>query len=91
VGVRILKRAYQKPDIYFDSFAMCTSIAGACGTDTNTPAQFKCGLEYTDTITIFAESLEGACNFNVAVEAKDAEWDGICYHVPYGTNNLFNS
>lgn len=78
-----MKKIYGKPDIYFDNFAMSTAIAGNCSTVTNTPNSGTCGLEYSDTITIFTHGI-GACNVKVGTGTVDAEWNGICYHVPTG-------
>jgi hypothetical protein len=93
-----LKKIYGKPDIYFDNFAMSTAIAGNCSTVTNTPYSGECGLKYTDTITIFTGDIT-QCNVKVGTGTVDAEWNGICYHVPTGNidttvntpGGLFNS
>ena len=96
-GESALKRIYQKPDICFDNFEMCTDIAGSSSYITNTPTRGGCGLEYSNTITIFIEGV-GACNFKPPVTGgsntsgvMDGEYNGICYHVPAGTNSLFGS
>lgn len=92
-----MKKIYSKPDIYFDNFSMSTAIAGNCSTVTDTYAGGQCGLEYTDTIIIFANDVS-QCNFKVGDSSIDAEWNGICYHVPSGNisnkpgeGGLFNS
>ncbi len=84
-----MKKAYTKPGIYFDSFAMCTNIAGQCTFITNTPYSGTCGLDASDTQTIFVESVI-ACNF-VVEGTMDGEFNGICLHVPAGDRVLFNS
>lgn len=87
-----MKKTYTKPDIYFDNFAMCTDIAGTCTYVTNTPSQMKCGLPYTDSITVFTNGLIGnPCNFVVGTNIDDAQFNGVCLHVPAGNRSLFNS
>lgn len=90
-----MKKAYNKPDIYFDNFAMCTDIAGTCTYITNTPTRGGCGLEFTDTITIFVEGVN-ACTFKAPFTGNspgviDGQYNGICYHVPAGDRVLFGS
>lgn len=92
-----MKKYYGKPDIYFDNFTMCTSIAGNCDVITNTSGGGVCGLEETDTITIFTNGVT-ACTFKVGNSTVDAEYNGICYDVPIGNitttpgeGSLFNS
>lgn len=84
-----MKKAYTKPGIYFDSFAMCTDIAGQCSYITNTPHSGTCGLEFSDSITVFVQNVSD-CNFKVG-GVMDGEYNGICFHVPAGNRNLFNS
>lgn len=92
-----MKKIYGKPDIYFDNFSMSTAIAGDCSVVTNTAGGGECGLPYTDTIIIFTSTVD-QCNFKVGNNTVDAEWNGICYHVPSGNistelgkGGLFNS
>ena len=93
-----MKKAYNKPDIYFDNFAMCTDIAGTCTYVTNTFYRGGCGLEYSDTITIFVEGVDAwtfKAPFNVTPGVTsgvmDGQYNGICYHVPAGDRVLFGS
>ena len=85
-----MRKAYSKPEILFESFTLNTNIAGDCNKKTNTPAQYSCAYEIEDeflgTLKIFLDTMTGIC---FTTEA-DGEYNGICYHTPYG-ENLFNS
>ena len=78
-------RTYSRPDILFDSFSMCSAIASTCEASANF-ARDVCGVEMTPSISLFLEGVTG-CSWIV----KEEEYDGLCYHVPFDTNNVFNS
>lgn len=80
-----MKKAYSRPDILFDSFSMCSAIASTCEASANF-ARDVCGVEMTPSISLFLEGVTG-CSWIV----KEEEYDGLCYHVPFDTNNVFNS
>lgn len=82
-----MKKTYSKPDIHFDSFSLCTSIA-SCAIKTFTPAQGECGVKFDDFV-IFLSNVQGCEIGGVVIE--DGYLSGICYHVPTDSNNLFNS
>ena len=87
-----MKRVYTKPDVLFESFSLCTSIAGDCEVKTNTEAKWQCGLPSTGLGKVFLNSIND-CSFKV----EEGEFlgpgdnDGMCYHVFSPYNNLFNS
>lgn len=83
-----MKKAYSKPEIFFEDFTLTTNIAGTCEHKTNTPSSWQCGVE-SSGIKVFLEGMTG-CEFAVGAAGGDGEFNGICYHVPYG-ENLFNS
>lgn len=89
-----MKKTYVKPEIMFESFTLSTNIAGDCEVKTYTPSNNSCGLEFTGVGTVFLDTMNGCQTenggFPVHSEGGDGEFNGICYHVPYG-NNLFNS
>lgn len=79
-----MKKRYAKPDILFDSFSMCTSIASC-----EVTAAFQsggCGVEMAVGITMFTEAVND-CNW----KQEDREYDGLCYHVPLEAYNVFGS
>ena len=79
-----MKKAYSKPQIVFESFAVCTSIA-ACDVDTNLPTKGSCGLQYGPEETLFIDSTTG-CSWQV-----DDGYDNTCYHNPTADQMLFAS
>lgn len=84
-----MRKAYSKPEILFESFTLSTNIAGSCKTDTYLPSNDQCGLDFSGLI-VFMEGMGGCTDIQVGNEGGDGEFNGICYHVPYG-DNLFNS
>lgn len=82
-----MKKIYSKPDIVFESFSLCTSIAGPCGIKTWTPVHGTCAFDFAGE-TVFTSSVSG-CQGHTIVDS--GEYNGICYHVPAGSNGLFNS
>ena len=82
-----MKKTYTKPQISFESFLMSTSIAAGCEAKADTQANYNtCGKDFSG-VTVFAVGYLG-CNFQIE---KDNEFNGVCYHVPSETNNVFNS
>lgn len=83
-----MKKAYSKPEIFFEDFTLTTNIATACEHKTNTPSSWQCGVNASG-INVFLDNIQG-CEFKVGAAGGDGEFNSICYHVPYG-ENLFNS
>lgn len=83
-----MKKTYSKPDIQFESFSLCSSIA-SCAIPSYTPFQRTCGFKF-DSFIIFTADVQG-CSENGGVVIEDGAIDGICYHNPSDLNNLFNS
>ena len=80
------KKSYQKPDLFFESFALSQNIAAACEgealfVENACPVIIHLGsLE----ITIFGQS--PMCEF-----IPPNPDDFICYHAPSEMNNVFAS
>ncbi len=88
-----MKKTYGKPDIMFDSFQMCTSIAKACEVRIG-PLEGTCGMPWRGPLKLFAEgpSIDaGACQIDADIDPVTEDFNGICYHVPVDSNNLFTS
>ncbi len=79
-----MKRAYSKPEIAFEDFSLSTNIA-SCNTPGN-QAENVCGYFWPGIGYVFSEDISG-CQKKV----DNGDWNGICYHVPTGDKNLFNS
>jgi hypothetical protein len=80
-----MKKAYSKPDVLFDSFSMSQSIANACEIRANHQKGI-CGVVFTESITIFNSDAR-ACTLRY----EDEQYDGLCYHVPHESYNVFQS
>lgn len=78
---------YSKPDIVFEDFCLCTSIASNCylrvpdGVQQIGPGGIAAGK-----FVVFQNETQG-CNLLVT----SGVWEGYCYHNPTEFNNVFNS
>lgn len=82
-----MKKTYSKPDILFESFSLSTSIAAGCEVKITTIAAKQCGMKFGDTV-VFTADMGNVCSTKVV---DGSLYDGLCYHVPTESNNLFNS
>ena len=85
-----MKKAYSAPDILFESFALNENIASAnmnCTRIIANQSNGLCGLHYGGNI-VFTIAVAGCRN---KVEDGSPIFDGLCYHIPIGSNKLFNS
>lgn len=80
-----MKKTYQTPDIYFDTFQLSTNIA-ACKVHNYTMSNGECGFEVGSRVA-FTTEVTG-CKWKIT---DGSMFDGLCYHVPTDLNNLFNS
>lgn len=85
-----MKKTYTKPEIAFESFASCTSIAAGCEVQPNTQSNFhSCGLDVSGE-QVFGVGLDfGGCKDTQIGENDD--YNSICYHTPSEDKNIFNS
>lgn len=85
-----MKKAYTKPFVMFHDFSLTTSIAGDCEEKTNLPSNNSCGMDFSGAV-VFMQGMEGCTDIKVDNVGGDGDFNGICYHVPSGDKNLFNS
>lgn len=85
-----MKKKYEKPIFVFEDFSMDTRIAGDCEEKTGLPSQNTCGMDFSGII-VFMTGMDGCTGIQVDNVGGDGEFNKICYHVPSGDNNLFNS
>lgn len=76
-----MKKAYSKPDIFFEDFSLSTNIAAGCVLIAERQ-DGKFGVLWGG-MYIFT----GDCTDNVKTET----WGTICYHIPTPGNNAFSS
>ena len=80
-----MKKAYVKPEIYFESFELSANIATACPKATHTPSDNMCGVNIDGVGMVFLYAI-AECKY------KGADGDySTCYHNPDSNLNLFNS
>ena len=82
-----MRKAYSKPDIGFESFALSESIAAGCE---ERPFNFleNCGVKYGKQI-IFTDAIQN-CTRKV-IDGQQGEYNGLCYHNPSASYNVFVS
>ena len=87
-----MKKRYEKPQIVFEDFTLSTNIAGTCGNVIDLQSSGICAMWGTGDIFIFVTGVQ-ACEYTPTDMGyvDDDVYDGICYHVPFETKNLFNS
>ena len=84
-----MKKLYSKPEIAYEDFTPSTSIAAGCEKIANM-SENSCGILLPDMgFSIFLEGV-GACKDYPIADGSE-KLDGVCYHNPYGENNVFNS
>lgn len=89
-----MKKTYSAPMIEFEDFTLSTSIAVGCEVTTN-HVIYACQYEIgrgSEKRNVFVA--EYACDYSEGVirEADGSpSYNGICYHVPTESNNLFTS
>lgn len=87
-----MKKAYTKPQIMFEDFTLTTNIANNCEVQINTQSSGTCGLDFGPYV-VFLDTMVNICTGDgiVKSEGGDGQYNELCYHVPQGSENLFNS
>lgn len=83
--IEIMKKAYVKPELYFENFELSTSIAACAYNDpgsTNQASKNSCGW-YDGAYYVFLDGVQGCTYY------EDDGYSGICYHG--FANNIFGS
>ena len=85
-----MKKAYSKPQILFDSFELAQDIAAGCEEIAN-HALYQCAwYDEESDITVFVESIS-ACTYKPQKNEQPDMYNGLCYHVPTDSYNVFTS
>lgn len=85
-----MKKVYSKPEIMFEDFSLNNAIAAGCEATTNLPSSNQCGIDFSGVV-VFIQEMTGCTDIKVDNVGGDGEYNGLCYHVPTGNNNLFTS
>ena len=81
-----MKKEYSKPNVIFEDFSLSTSVSLNCEVDVNF-ARGSCGrISVSPGVYIFTADMTGC-----TTGYKREEHNGVCYHNPTETNNMFNS
>lgn len=82
-----MKKKYTKPAVVFESYELSANIAAGCEVMTNTATQNQCAYSIPGVPhAMFVEGVQ-----NCVSKPEGGVFNGICYHIPIETNNLFNS
>lgn len=82
-----MKKVYEKPAIVFENFSLSTNIAAGCENPTNLPSHRQCGFDFSG-LKVFSNGMSYCDDIQIG-EGED--YNGICYHTPTESNNLFIS
>lgn len=86
-----MKKTYSRPDIIFEDFSLSASIAVSCEVKLDNPSKDVCGIKF-DNVTVFVDGVTNCMPDNGGQTVGDGTaGNGLCYHVPKDTNNLFVS
>lgn len=91
-----MKKTYSKPEIMFEDFTMSESIALGCEVTTN-HALYECQYKYGRGGKFSVFAVEYNCDYTEGVDQDPTTGDyifkanGLCYHVPTESYNLFTS
>ena len=84
-------KKYSKPEIVFESFALSVSVS-SCEVVTSHPSERQCGIPVRGQGVIFVdETTQCTRFFDYIITDMNSIYNGLCYHVPYESNNLCSS
>lgn len=88
-----MKKVYSKPEIMFESFTMSTNIAAGCEEIFGLYARGTCGIPGSapELIIFNTDAADSNCKADAEAYPGEPMYDGLCYHVPTASENLFNS
>ena len=83
-----MRKAYSKPEIFFEDFSLTTNITAGCEYIANA-TENKCGYSVANSgIVVCADT--AYCTYTQGV-TDDKSYNGVCYNNPSDSNNLFSS
>ena len=88
-----MKKAYSKPEIFFEDFSLSTNIAAGCEKQPSN-ATDGCGVRWGN-VFIFTANVNG-CTSKIVEGSTTGNWvdkenNGLCYHNPSDLFNVFYS
>lgn len=91
-----MKKSYSKPDIFFEDFTLNTNITAGCEVKVDNSTD-TCGVKWSSGVFIFIAGITGCTrkilngSTNRDENYVDAENNGLCYHNPSDSFNVFSS
>jgi hypothetical protein len=83
-----MKKAYSTPDIFFENFSLSTNIAAGCEEKPFNLVE-GCGVKWSKGQILFVDGVSDNCTKKVT--SGDANYNGLCYHNPSESYNVFFS
>lgn len=90
-----MKKAYTKPQLFVEDFALTQTVASGCGTSTSSISSLghpnhwgrsTCGWDLGSDIIVWTEG--NVCTYHISA---DADYEGFCYNNPDGGIVIFAS
>lgn len=81
-----MKKEYTKPDVVFESFSLSSSVTLNCEKKVNFAVNVCGRIPISPGVYVFTAEMTG-CTTGYKYE----QYNGVCYHNPLETNNMFNS
>lgn len=86
-----MKKAYSKPQIYFDSFELSQSIAAGCEVIGNMAPGTCAYIDEETGLSVFVDSISACADLPQPGTPSDAMFGGLCYEIPGEAWNIFSS
>lgn len=81
-----MKKEYQRPELFYESFSLCSAIAAGCEGIANF-AENQCSVTLSGpgySLSLFHDS-------QICSDTPPNADDYVCYHAPSENNNVFSS
>ena len=86
-----MKKIYEKPEIYFESFSLSTNIASDCEVPFTLVGKDVCAIPDANGLNMGIFNASAAGSNCVIPGTGNETYNGFCYHVPTASSNLFSS
>ena len=81
-----MKRTYEKPEIFFESFTLSLNIASNCEVGPKNPRLEMTGVGENGGV---GYAFSSSCDADVTDAGGDGGYNGVCYHT-FDNNGLMN-
>lgn len=73
-----MKKVYQKPEVYYESFTLMESIAGSCSVVANSGSETTCSVPVDGIGNVFIAGVTPTCDLN-------GEYYGVGFSNAFGS------